>query len=188
MFSQRETKESWNRLLDIRRKEQESAAKWRLQCLRSSVSPHSGSPAHVESDYESPSIRAPSCGHTITNTELLETSISTLSKCAGILLNLRAWHLRQTLSAWRHWRGVVLHSVSRDDSHQVTEKFEHTISEQMDVIEKVTDEKHKIEVELKAALGVIKQMGRENATLAFQVRNLVIKSKGSSSTSKSASM
>jgi len=82
----------------------------------------------------------------------------------------------------------VLHSVSRDDSHQVTEKFEHTISEQMDVIEKVTDEKHKIEVELKAALGVIKQMGRENATLAFQVRNLVIKSKGSSSTSKSASM
>ena len=55
------------------------------------------------------------------------------------------------------------------------EKFEQAISEQMDVIEKLTDEKAKVFTELNTALAVIKQMERENATLAFQVKGLLAK-------------
>lgn len=51
-------------------------------------------------------------------------------------------------------------------------RYEAAINEQMDVIEKLTDEKAKINAELMGAVNLIKQLKRENAALAFQVNAL----------------
>mmetsp|Transcript_1005 Transcript_1005/g.1482 ORF Transcript_1005/g.1482 Transcript_1005/m.1482 type:complete len:206 (+) Transcript_1005:144-761(+) len=49
------------------------------------------------------------------------------------------------------------------------------ISEQVDVIDKLTEEKKKLQDELIACVGTIRNLQRENATLVYQVRNLTNK-------------
>jgi len=52
-------------------------------------------------------------------------------------------------------------------------QFETAISDQMEVIEKLTDEKQKLTVELGAASKQLRQKDRENATLAYQLKQLL---------------
>mmetsp|Transcript_48926 Transcript_48926/g.111021 ORF Transcript_48926/g.111021 Transcript_48926/m.111021 type:complete len:198 (+) Transcript_48926:209-802(+) len=59
----------------------------------------------------------------------------------------------------------VEHAADRAKIHQ----YETAISDQMDVIEKLTEEKHKAMVELMAAKKIIQQRDREIAMLALQV-------------------
>eukprot|EP00615_Pteridomonas_danica_P011449 CAMPEP_0114347728 /NCGR_PEP_ID=MMETSP0101-20121206/14143_1 /TAXON_ID=38822 ORGANISM="Pteridomonas danica, Strain PT" /NCGR_SAMPLE_ID=MMETSP0101 /ASSEMBLY_ACC=CAM_ASM_000211 /LENGTH=162 /DNA_ID=CAMNT_0001485233 /DNA_START=89 /DNA_END=577 /DNA_ORIENTATION=+ len=57
--------------------------------------------------------------------------------------------------------------------------FETAISDQMDVIEKLTEEKRGISVELFAALKLVRQRDRENATLSYQLKELLTRLKAS---------
>lgn len=66
-------------------------------------------------------------------------------------------------------------SLGEERDAQKFFQFEQAISEQMDVIDKLTDEKQKQTVDLNNAMQLIKQMERENATLAFQVKGLLEK-------------
>ena len=47
------------------------------------------------------------------------------------------------------------------------------ISEQMDVIEQLTNEKTKMQSELNAAMKVLRQRDRENSTMAFQLKQIL---------------